>query len=73
MKGGKYAKTLKKIHVRVVFHIRDFRRNVTPKFIEICIACVAGVRKKRGRELGRETTREGGGESLQGIYPTRSS
>ena len=25
------------------------------------IACVAGVRKGRGRELGRETTREGGG------------
>ena len=25
------------------------------------LACVAGVRKGRGRELGRETTREGGG------------
>ena len=25
------------------------------------IACVAGVRKGRGRELGRETTRERGG------------
>ena len=25
------------------------------------VACVAGVRKGRGRELGRETTREGGG------------
>ena len=25
------------------------------------IACMAGVRKGRGRELGRETTREGGG------------
>ena len=25
------------------------------------IACVAGVRKERGRELGRETTRERGG------------
>ena len=24
------------------------------------IACVAGVRKGRGRELGRETSREGG-------------
>ena len=25
------------------------------------LACVAGVQKGRGRELGRETTREGGG------------
>ena len=25
------------------------------------ITCMAGVRKGRGRELGRETTREGGG------------
>ena len=25
------------------------------------LACMAGVRKGRGRELGRETTREGGG------------
>ena len=24
------------------------------------VACVAGVRKGRGRELGRDTTREGG-------------
>ena len=24
------------------------------------LACVAGVRKGRGKELGRETTREGG-------------
>ena len=27
----------------------------------LTLACVAGVRKGRGRELGRETTREGGG------------
>ena len=32
------------------------------------LACVAGVRKGRGRELGRETTREGGGERLQGSH-----
>ena len=25
------------------------------------LACVAGIRKGRGRELGRETTRKGGG------------
>ena len=27
----------------------------------VWLACVAGVRKGRGRELGRETAREGGG------------
>ena len=40
------------------------------------ITCVAGVRKGRGRELGRETTRERGGrreeeggrERLQGSH-----
>ena len=32
------------------------------------LACVAGVQKGRGRELGRETTREGGGEHLQGSH-----
>ena len=30
------------------------------------IACVAGVRKGRGRELGRETTRERGGRREEG-------
>ena len=34
------------------------------------LACVAGVRKGRGRELGRETAREGGGrrERLQASH-----
>ena len=31
----------------------------------IHLACVAGVRKGRGRELGRETTCEGGGRSAR--------
>ena len=30
------------------------------------ITCVAGVRKVRGRELGRETTRERGGRREEG-------
>ena len=30
------------------------------------IACVAGVRKGRGRELGRNTTRERGGRREEG-------
>ena len=37
MKGGKYAKTIAKIQVRGIFRIRDIRRNVLPKFIEICM------------------------------------
>ena len=30
------------------------------------VACVAGVRKGRGRELGGETAREGGGRREEG-------
>ena len=37
MKGGKYTKTLAKIKVRRIFHVRDIRRNALPKFIEICM------------------------------------
>ena len=37
MKGGTYTKTLAKIHVRGIFRIRDIRRNVLPKIIEICM------------------------------------
>ena len=37
MKGGTYTKTLPKIHVRGIFRIGDIRRNVLPKFIEICM------------------------------------
>ena len=37
MKGGTYTKTVAKIQVRGIFRIRDIRRNVLPKFIEICM------------------------------------
>ena len=37
MKGGKYTKTVAKIQARRIFRIRDIRRNVLPKFIEICM------------------------------------
>ena len=37
MKGGKYAKIFAKIQVRAIFHMRDIRRNVLPKFIELCM------------------------------------
>ena len=35
--------------------------------LKVGLACVAGVRKERGRELGRETTREGGGASSRAL------
>ena len=35
--GGTYIKTLAKIQVRGIFHIRDIRRNVLLKLIEICM------------------------------------
>ena len=37
MKGGKYTKNLAKIQVTRILSIRDIRRNVLPKFIEICV------------------------------------
>ena len=37
MKGRAYTKTLAKIQVRGIFRIRDIRRNVLPKLIEICM------------------------------------
>ena len=43
MKGGTYTKTLAKIQVREIFRIRDMRRNVLPKLIEICMKMHAGV------------------------------
>ena len=33
----KYAKTLAKIKITAIFLKRDMRRNVLPKFIEICM------------------------------------
>ena len=37
MKGDTYAKTLAKIQVSGIFRVRDIRRNVLPKLIEICM------------------------------------
>ena len=37
MKEGTYTKTLAKIQVRGIFRIRDIRKNIFPKFIEICM------------------------------------
>ena len=37
MKGGKYVKTIAKTQIKGIFRIRDIRRNVLPKVIEICM------------------------------------
>ena len=34
MIGGKYSKTLAKIHVRATFHMREIQRSILPKFME---------------------------------------
>ena len=54
MKGGKYAKTLAKIRVRGIFRIRDIRRNVLPKFIEICMETHAGAHSGEHQHGGRK-------------------
>ena len=42
-----------------------------PNFLSM-MACVAGVRKGRERELGRETAREGGGRRVPFLSPSRA-
>ena len=37
MKGGTYTKALARFQVRGIFRIRDIRRNVLPKLIEIFV------------------------------------
>ena len=37
MIGGKYTKTLAKIWVEGIIHIRDIRGNILPKFTELCM------------------------------------
>ena len=56
MKGGKYAKTLAKIQVRGLFHIRDIRRNVLFKFIEICMEtpCLVLIRMSTSMADGNQ-------------------
>ena len=56
MKGGKYTKTLAKIRVRGIFRVRDIRRNVLPKFIEICKRRHAGAHLDGHQHGGRKPT-----------------
>ena len=56
MKGGTYTKTLAKIQVRGIFRIRDIRRNVLPKFIEILWRRYAGAHPNEHQNGGRKPT-----------------
>ena len=60
MKGGKYTKTLAKIQARRIFRIRDIRRKVLPKFIEICMEtpCHAGAHLDGHQHGGRKPTKK---------------
>ena len=37
MKEDKYTKSLAKIQVYKIVHMRDIRKNVLPKFIKLCL------------------------------------
>ena len=56
MKGGTYTKTLAKIQVRGIFRIRDIRRNVLPKLIEILWRRHAGAHLDELHHGGRKPT-----------------
>ena len=56
MKEGTYTKTLAKIQVRGIFRIRDIRRNVLPKLIEICMRRHAGAHLDELQHGGRKPT-----------------
>ena len=65
----------RQVHVawkRKMLHdvIADTKHIFMKRFIYLFIACVAGVRKGRGKELRRESACEGGGggERLQGSH-----
>ena len=52
---------------RVPVGTRDAPLRMSAGEANLWLACVAGVRKGRGRKLERETTRKGGGR--RGIFP----
>ena len=55
-----------------ICHWNDPKSHVSSINVARLLACVAGVRKGRGRELGRETAREGGGRRFLSFLPRAS-
>ena len=56
MKRGTYTKTLGKIRVRGILRIRDIRRNVLPKLIEIVWSRHDGTHLHELQHGGRKPT-----------------
>ena len=58
MKGDKYTKTLAKIWVEGIIHIRDIRGTVLPKFIELCMEtpCWSSYELQHGGRKPTETS-----------------
>ena len=56
MKVGTYTKTLAKIQVREIFRIRDIRRNVLPKRIEVCMETPCWAHRDELQHGGRKPT-----------------
>ena len=59
MKEDEYTKSLAKNQVFAVFHTRDIRKNVLPKFIKLCVEtpCLCPFQGyKYGRQKPTETS-----------------
>ena len=60
MKEDKFTKSLAKNQVCAIFHVRDVRKKVLPKFIKLCIetpsVCVPSKGYKYGRRKPTETS-----------------
>ena len=54
---GKYAKTLTKIQVAAVSLMQDMRRNILPKFVEICTERPRWQPSDGHQQVGRKPTR----------------
>ena len=54
MEESKYAKILAKIQVGAIFHIQDIRRNVLPKFIELCMKTLCWCPSEEHQHGGRK-------------------
>ena len=59
MKEDKYIKSLAKNQVCAIFHMRDIRKNILPKFIKLCMemACLCPFQgQKYGTQKPTETS-----------------
>ena len=57
MKEDKYIKSLAKNQVCAIFHMRDIRKNILPKFIKLCME-MAYLCPFQGLKYGRQKPTE---------------